>query len=56
MDEITGGICEEAGVLMLQHLKRCPNFMESSSATSNLCLRSFILACERLTGQTSWWK
>uniref|UniRef100_A0A158Q840 A2M domain-containing protein n=1 Tax=Elaeophora elaphi TaxID=1147741 RepID=A0A158Q840_9BILA len=48
-----GGTCEEAGVLMLQHLKRCPNFIESSSAISNLCLRSFILACERLTGQTT---
>ncbi|VDK76200.1 unnamed protein product [Litomosoides sigmodontis] len=48
-----GGICEEAGVLMLQHLKRCPNFIESLSAISNLCLRSFILACERLTGQTT---
>ncbi|CAG9533218.1 unnamed protein product, partial [Cercopithifilaria johnstoni] len=47
------GTCEEAGVLALQHLKRCPNFMESSSAISNLCLRSFILACERLTGQTT---
>ncbi|MCP9262978.1 hypothetical protein DINM_006341 [Dirofilaria immitis] len=47
------GICEEAGVLMLQHLKRCPNFMESSSIVTNLCLRSFILACERLTGQTT---
>ncbi|EJW82159.1 hypothetical protein WUBG_06930, partial [Wuchereria bancrofti] len=45
--------CEEAGVLMLQHLKRCPNFMESSSAISNVCLRSFILACERLTSQTT---
>ncbi|KAM3728473.1 Ophiophagus venom factor [Dirofilaria immitis] len=51
-DEIKG-ICEEAGVLMLQHLKRCPNFMESSSIVTNLCLRSFILACERLTGQTT---
>ncbi|VBB25707.1 unnamed protein product [Acanthocheilonema viteae] len=48
-----GGICEEAGVLMLQHLKHCPNFMESSSAISNLCLRSFILGCERLTGLTT---
>ncbi|EFO22693.2 hypothetical protein LOAG_05791 [Loa loa] len=48
-----GETCEEAGVLMLQHLKRCPNFMDSSSAVSNLCLRSFILACERLTGRTT---
>ncbi|VIO88803.1 Uncharacterized protein BM_BM3335 [Brugia malayi] len=45
--------CEEAGVLMLQHLKRCPNFIESPSAISNICLRSFILACERLTSQTT---
>ncbi|VDK64205.1 unnamed protein product [Onchocerca ochengi] len=48
-----GETCEEAGVLMLQHLKQCPNFMESSSVISNLCLHSFILACEHLTGQTT---
>ncbi|VDP13505.1 unnamed protein product [Onchocerca flexuosa] len=48
-----GETCEEAGVLMLQHLKHCPNFMESSSVISNLCFHSFILACERLTSQTT---
>uniref|UniRef100_A0A915PNP5 Alpha-2-macroglobulin domain-containing protein n=1 Tax=Setaria digitata TaxID=48799 RepID=A0A915PNP5_9BILA len=51
-DEIRG-TCEEAGILMLQHLKSCPNFVESPSAISNHCFRSFILACERLTGQTT---
>ncbi|VDN06328.1 unnamed protein product [Thelazia callipaeda] len=45
--------CEEAGVLMLQHLKTCPNFMESTSALSDLCLQSFILSCERLSSPTS---